>query len=96
MSIKKGIPVRFDNETRVRLERLAVGSGLTVSDLVRLATHQYLNAVEDKGQITIPLVMRETGSDYGKKRPREVSLKSCFCLRKSLQIYLSNFSSWEL
>ncbi len=69
MLYKTSVPVRFDSETKARLEAISASTGLNVSDLVRFATMEYLKKTEEQGQIMIPLALREEPILYGKKTP---------------------------
>lgn len=49
------ISIRLDADTRRRLDSISSGSGLTVAELVRRATDEFLNEVEKTGQLMIPI-----------------------------------------
>lgn len=45
----KTLPIKFPGEVKKQLERMAKETGITQSDLVRMATHSMLVNYEHKG-----------------------------------------------
>jgi predicted DNA-binding protein len=55
VSLNSSIPVRFDQDTTDRLKAISERTGLPLSNLVRMATEQYLDKVEKTGSVNIAL-----------------------------------------
>jgi predicted DNA-binding protein len=65
---KTAIPVRFSIEVAARLNAVSKRTGIPISQLIRIATEQYLEKIESSQSVTIPL--RETpASSELKKKP---------------------------
>jgi predicted DNA-binding protein len=55
MRLNAAIPVRFSEATFARLKAISERSSLTVSQLIRMATEQYLEQVESSRSVKIDL-----------------------------------------
>ena len=75
MALRAYVPVRLSHETRARLEAVAQESGLSVSDLVRRATEEFLAEIETKGQITISMKGKQVAAFGGTIDNRRASAK---------------------
>lgn len=62
MTLNSAIPVRFNATTTVRLKIVSEHTGIPMSQLVRIATDQYLEKIESSRAVTIPL--REKPSSH--------------------------------
>ena len=60
--------VRFLPETKVRLRQISQASGLTVGDLIRRATEEWLDEAESTGRISINLKVAEPRAEYKTSR----------------------------
>jgi hypothetical protein len=65
MALRAYVPVRLSQATRARLEAIAAQSGLSVSDLVRRATEEFLDEIEAKGEITISMKGKNVAAFHG-------------------------------
>jgi predicted DNA-binding protein len=64
MSLETCIGVRFLPETKGRLRQISQASGLTVGDLIRRATEEWLDEAESTGRISINLKVAEPRAEY--------------------------------
>jgi len=64
MNLEKAVSVRFDRETRLRLERISEVSRLTIAHLIRHATLEFLDRAEERGKINIQTHLRENSPAY--------------------------------
>ena len=55
--------VRLTPELRARLQRAAERSGLKAADLIRMAVEEFLDKVEEAGEMRIPLHAAKRGND---------------------------------
>jgi len=53
MALNEAIPVRFSSGITARLKAVSDRSGVAVAHLIRMATEDFLNRVEQSGRITI-------------------------------------------
>jgi predicted DNA-binding protein len=58
MALNEAIPVRFSSDITVRLKTVSDRSGVAVAHLIRMATEDFLNRVEQSGRITIDVSAR--------------------------------------
>ena len=61
MKLKNSISVRFSEDTKERLEIISGQCGLSVADLVRKATEEYINQIKRQGGITFPINIQTNG-----------------------------------
>ncbi|MDE2019384.1 MAG: hypothetical protein KGJ13_03485 [Patescibacteria group bacterium] len=55
MAVNTTMTVRLSQESSERLKLISIQSGLSFSDLIRIATEKNLDEVESAGGISIPL-----------------------------------------
>ena len=67
MALNEAIPVRFSSEITARLKAVSDRSGVAVAHLIRMATEDFLNRVEQSGRITIDV------RDRRRRYPKPVS-----------------------
>jgi predicted DNA-binding protein len=72
MALNEAIPVRFSSDLTVRLKAVSDRSGVAVAHLIRMATEDFLNRVEQSGRITIDVSARRRR--YPKPVPAHVML----------------------
>ena len=58
MALNEAIPVRFSSDLTTRLKAVSDRSGVAVAHLIRMATEDFLNRVEQSGRITIDVSAR--------------------------------------
>lgn len=68
------VPLRLDQEVRMELESLAAASGLSLSDLCRLAIEKFLDEVAVTGEVSLR-VNERPAARYG-SRPVHRSLRA--------------------
>ena len=62
MNLRNSISIRFSEEIRKDLEKIADETSLTSADLVRLAVQEYIRNVRTTGNINIPLKIEKKGN----------------------------------
>ena len=72
MALNEAIPVRFSSDLTTRLKAVSDRSGVAVAHLIRMATEDFLNRVEQSGRITIDVSARRRR--YPKAVPAHVML----------------------
>lgn len=58
MNVMQALPVRFTAEQLAAIEAISQDSGLSRSEIIRLAVDQFLAQLNDKGEVVVEKVIK--------------------------------------
>jgi antitoxin component of RelBE/YafQ-DinJ toxin-antitoxin module len=69
--MRNSISIRLSEAMEEDLKNIAQSSGLTTTDLIRIATSDYIIKVRKEGGINIPVHLAESGATYGTTKEKK-------------------------